>query len=196
MIVAFLFQAVLPVVSPKLATDLRSGMLLVYASDGGEQPPWSIDFVESRVALKDHADCARLRIRRQPSQAEPDENRLCVEKGTLYVWDSGGNTWLPQRPVGPGMELILPRPNGDVVQYTTGTVSEEVISGLRLSVLETTVTTVDSSGRPRRRLRERYALTLATATGGRFEVPDPDAPVAWRTQQVFELREIRMPESH
>ena len=58
-------------------------------------------------------------------------------------------------------------------------------------VLATTVTTMDTSGREVRRLLERYAVTLTTATGGRFEIPDPDNPTAWRTQQVFELREIR-----
>jgi hypothetical protein len=101
---------------------------------------------------------------------------------------------LPQRPVGPAMELTLTRANGDVVRYVTGTVTDEVMGGLRIPVVETTVTTADSTGRPLRRLRERYALTLATATGGRFEVPDPAAPAGWREEQVFELREVRMPE--
>jgi hypothetical protein len=89
------------------------------------------------------------------------------------------------------MELSLPRPNGDTVRYVTGAVSEEAIGSRRLRVLTTTVTTIDSAGRPKRRLTERYAVTLTTATGGRFEVPDASSPTGWRTERAFELREIR-----
>ena len=77
------------------------------------------------------------------------------------------------------------------MRYETGAVAEEVIGGLRIAVVATTVTTIDSSGRPKRRLRERYAIGLATATGGVFEVPDATAPDGWRAEQAFELRAIR-----
>jgi hypothetical protein len=91
------------------------------------------------------------------------------------------------------MELTIDRPNGDVVRYVTGAEREEVIGAFRLRVIDTTVTTTDSTGRPLRRLRERYAVTLTTATGGRFEVPDPTNPTGWKAQQAFELTEIRLP---
>lgn len=181
--------------SAKLAADLRTGMSLVYSSDqGGAQPPWSVEFVEAGAPLKDNADCARVRIRRQPSQTTVEENRLCIENGMLHGWDAPRNAWVAQRPVGPGMELTINRPNGDVIRYVTGSEAEEVIGTFRLRVLETTVTTTDSTGRPLRRLRERYAATLTTATGGRFEVPDAETPSGWKTQQAFELREIRPPQ--
>jgi hypothetical protein len=83
------------------------------------------------------------------------------------------------------MTLVLPRANGDTVRYTTEDNSYETISGMRLQVITTTVLTVDSLGQPKRRLRERYAVSLATATGGVFEVPDPNA--GWRAEQTFEL---------
>ena len=179
--------------SPKLAADLKPGMMLVYGSDAGNQPPWTVEAVEAGAALKENADCARVRIRRQPSQSAVEESRLCIENGMLHGWDAPRNAWVAQRPVGPGMELTINRPNGDVIRYVTGSESEEVIGTFRLRVLETTVTTTDSTGRPVRRLRERYAATLTTATGGRFEVPDLGAPDGWRIQQAFELTEIRLP---
>ncbi len=61
----------------------------------------------------------------------------------------------------------------------------------RLCLANDTVTTSDSTGRPKRRLRERYALSLTTATGGTFEMPDSSRGGAWHGQRSFELREIR-----
>ena len=174
-----------------LASDLRTGMQLTYAADGRDQPSWNVDEVVLRAGLKENADCARLRIRRQAGQAEAVEEQLCIERRTLYAWNAARSEWVAQRPVGDGMELSLPRPNGDTVRYVTGAWSEELIGARRLRVLATTVTTIDPAGKPKRRLTERYAVTLATATGGRFEVPDAASPNGWRTEQTFELREIR-----
>ena len=184
-------QAVLQGPTPKVASDLKTGMTLVYASGGQDQPSWSIVAVEAGALLKADADCARVRIRRRPDEVEPDEIRLCVEDRLLSVWDAGRSAWLPQRPIGPGMELTIPRAGGGSVRYVTGNIGVDVIGARRLPVVDTTVTTMDAAGKPVRRLRERYALSLTTATGGRFEVPDPDLPGQWRTQQIFELREIR-----
>ena len=174
-----------------LASQLRPGMQLVYASSGRDQAPWVIDVVERGLALKGDADCAKLGIRRRAGQTEADETRLCVDRDTLYAWDAAARDWTPQRPVGPHMQLTLPRPDGDSVRYETGALGEETIGTLSVRVVATTVTTMDSSGRPKRRLRERFALALATATGGIFEVPDATASTGWRTEQVFELRAIR-----
>lgn len=174
-----------------LAADLRPGMQLIYASAGRDQPPWTIDVVERGLVLKGDADCARLGIRRRVGQTEADESRLCVDRDTLYAWDATARDWTPQRPVGPHMQLVLSRANGDSVRYETGAPGQETIGGLLLQVVATTVTTFDPSGRPKRRLRERFALALATATGGVFEVPDDSTPTGWRTEQAFELRAIR-----
>jgi hypothetical protein len=174
-----------------LGSDLRTGMQLTYAADGRDQPAWQVDVVDRQAGLKENADCARLRIRRQAAQTEAPEERLCVEHDTLYAWNAARSEWVAQRPVGEGMALSFPRPNGDTVRYVTGAASEEVIGSRRLRVVATTVTTTDSAGQPKRRLIERYAVTLTTATGGRFEVPDASSPTGWRTEQTFELREIR-----
>ena len=171
--------------------DLTAGMRLVYHSNGQEQPAWTVDSAQAGLALDRHTNCVRTYIRRRVDQSQPDESRLCVSRDTLFGWDARRAAWLPQRPVGPGMVLVLSRSNGDTVRYATDSTTHESVSGRRIAVLGTTVTTVDSLGRPKRRLRERYALSLTTATGGRFEVPDPAAPGGWRTDQEFELREIR-----
>ena len=63
----------------QLAADLRSGMQLVYSSNGGDQAPWSIDAVETGLKLKGDADCASVSIRRQPDQLKGDESRLCLD---------------------------------------------------------------------------------------------------------------------
>jgi hypothetical protein len=180
----------LQVARAQVAADLRPGMQLIYAADGRDQAPWEIDAVDAGLPLKGDADCARVRLRRQPGRA-PTEDRLCVENGTLYSWDATQSAWLPQRPVGPRMNLVLDRPNGETVRYETSEAAEEIVGPLRLRVIATTVTTMDATGKARRRLRERYAVGLATATGGIFEVPDPGAATGWRTEQAFELREIR-----
>ena len=129
-----------PVDTPRLAADLRAGMLLVYSSDGRAQAPWSVESVEAGAPLKPDADCARVRIRRQPTQT-PEEARLCVDQGMLHSWDGIRNAWVAQRPVGPGMELTINRPNGDVVRYVTANAAEDVIGAFRIRVVETTVTT-------------------------------------------------------
>jgi len=100
---------------------------------------------------------------------------------------------VPAAPGGAAHDALDRNRRGDTVHYATGDVAEETVSDRRLAVVHTTVTTVDSVGRPRRRLRERYAPSLATATGGRFEVPDAAAPGGWRVEQEFELRAIRGP---
>lgn len=111
-IAALAVQVIIPAGTPKLASDLRQGMTLVYAAGGPDQPAWSIVAVEAGAALKEQADCARLRIRRRPDEVESDDSRLCVERQILYAWDADRAAWLPQRPVGPNMELTIPRASG------------------------------------------------------------------------------------
>jgi hypothetical protein len=176
---------------PRLASDLRLGMRLVYASEGRDRPAWVVELVETGAPLKEGADCARVKIRRQAGEAAVPEERLCIENGMLYAWNAREGSWLAQRPVGPHMELTIPRANGDSVRYVTGDMEEHVIGQHRFRVVGTVMTTTDAAGKPKRRLTERYAVGLGTAIGGRFELPDPEMPGAWRTEQIFELREIR-----
>ena len=169
-------------------------MQLVYGSQGQSQPPWIVEAVQAAAPLKEGADCARVSIRRQPTPAPPDDARLCVEAGVLHALDPKTNDWQPQRPIGPNMSLVLARASGGSVRYETGSTAQATIGSLRLHVVETVVTTLDASGTAIRRLRERYAVSLTTALGGTFEVPDPAVAGGWRAQQVFELAEVRLPQ--
>ena len=173
-------------------SGLGRGMELVYYSGGVAQPPWTVDSLRLDAPLRPGMRCAVIHLRRGPDRPS-EESRLCVGHDTLYRWRPATEEWTVSRPVGPDMVWSAEQANGDVVRYETGAWAEETVSGRPIAVLPTTVTTADSLGRPSRRLRERYALSLATATGGVFETADPAAPGGWQPRQEFELREIRQP---
>lgn len=176
---------------PRPGESLRDGQQLVYRANGADQPPWHVDSVRPEPAPPAAGECVRVFLRRNPDQTRADDTRLCRVRDTLVAWVAARNAWVPQRPVGPRMTLVLPRPNGDTVTYTTGERSTETISGRTIVVIATTVLTVDSLGRPKRRLRERYAQGLVTAAGGVFE--EPDGPGGWKEIQRFDLVAIREP---
>jgi hypothetical protein len=169
---------------------LQPGMQLIYSSNDQDIAPWYIDSVRRDSTLRPGSACTVIHQRRQ---AAPGELRLCLANDTLFGWSAERNEWRPQRPVGPHMVMRFSRANGIELHYATTELGEEQIDGRTIPVVLTTVTTSDSAGRPMRRLRERYAIGLATATGGEFEVPDSTAVDGWRTEQQFTLREIRYP---
>jgi hypothetical protein len=168
-------------------------MRLVYHSNGEAQPPWRVDSIATIPASNPGSDCRVVHLRRQPTQPRSDEHRYCLTRDTLFTWDNARQGWFPARPAATGMLLSVPRRVGGIVEYRTDGMSVDTISGREIPVLVTTVTTIDSLGRPVRRLRERYALGLATATSGTFELPDTGTAGVWRPQQVFELRSIEQP---
>ena len=185
-----------------LAVFLRPGMALVYSSDGVESPPWAIDSVQRLVSVGPHEGCVRIRLRTSPAQAVPDTRQHCVDGATMMNWDERAGTLRPARPLGARAVLEIPQANGGRVRYETGDLSVEQIPHQRgptttlptaVGVLPTTVTTFDSAGRIVRRLRERFSITLATATGGVFEIPDSTQAGGWRVQRRFELVAIRQP---
>jgi hypothetical protein len=88
------------------------------------------------------------------------------------------------------MVWSVARANGEVVYYETSGMQDDIVSGRRIRVVLTTVTTLDSLGVQKRKLRERYAVSLATATGGTFELPDSSRSGRWLTSSRFELSEI------
>ncbi len=178
----------------RLASQLAKGMQLVYSSDGRSQQPWSVDSVLVGQPLQPGADCASLSLRRGGANPKPERSKLCLSADTLYRWEPGRGTWAVFRPVGPDMMLTILKSNGDSVRYETGALGEDMISGTSIQVVNTTVTTVDARGRPRLRVRERYAVTLTTATRGTFESPDPAGAGRWVARHTFELKELRVPE--
>jgi hypothetical protein len=91
------------------------------------------------------------------------------------------------------MTLRVPQQSGASLDYATAQFGDTTISGHRVGFVQTTIITNDAQGRPVRRLRERYAIALATALGGLFEVPDSAHAGAWRESQRFELVRLSIP---
>ena len=185
----------------RLASMLQPGMQLVYASDGVESPPWTIDSVTRNVTLGTRSGCVRLRLRTSPAQAVPETRQHCVEGSTMVNWDERSATERLARPLGARALLEITQANGGRVRYETGAPTVERINHVQaatgastaIDVLPTTVTTLDSTGKVVRRLRERFSIALATATGGLFEVPDSTQSTGWRVVRRFELVAIRVP---
>jgi hypothetical protein len=180
---------------------LRPGMQLSYASDGVESPPWIIDSIGT-FSTSISPTCVRIHLRTNPSQTVPETRAHCSDSATMYQWDERTGTPRPARPLRSGMTLEVRQANGLLARFETGTMDVERVpvrlgttatSMTPLEVLPTIVTTIDSAGRAVRRLRERFATGLATATGGVFEVPDSTQPGGWRVARRFELVAIRLP---
>lgn len=160
--------------------DLAAGTTLIYESGGGRQV-WVVDSTK-----RDSVGwCGRVFLRRDAAAAE--ERFDCVEDGFLRRRSPTTGAWRRIRPIRPGLELTIPSAGGSQAIYRVGGAAVDTIGGRAIGVVETVVTTQDSSGVARRRLRERYAVTLTTATWGIFEVADSTAPSGWRTQQEFRL---------
>ena len=110
----------------------------------------------------------------------------------MQSWIASEGRLRAARPVAAG-ELAIPRAAGGAVRFVASAPERDTVSGIALVVVPTVVTTTDSSGRTIRRLTERFAIELATATRGVFEVPDSTAPGGWRTERAFELTAIEPP---
>ena len=184
----FLIQAA----SERPGSRLQAGMQLVYASDGTETA-WSIDSVRRDTTFGNMPGCVRIRQRTSPTQAVPDTRAWCRDSLTLSAWDERTAQLRASRPITGNAVQEIPLAGGSTARYETGPVHTERISDIELNVVPTTVTTRDSTGRVLRRLRERFSIGLATATGGVFEVPDSTLRSGWKTVRAFELTAIRAP---
>jgi hypothetical protein len=188
---------------PALASMLQPGMQLVYASDGVESPPWVIDSVVREVSVGGRSGCVRLRLRINPSQPNAEMRVHCSDESMMLNGDERTNTVRSARPLGDGALLELRQSNGTLVRFETSQQSTERVrtagaagaarDSAMIVVLPTTVTTFDSTGKAIRRLRERFSIGLATATGGVFEVADSTQPGGWRVSRKFDLVAIRYP---
>jgi hypothetical protein len=168
---------------------LAPGMQLTYSAAGVETPPWTIDRVAD-TTIAGVSQCRLIVVRIAPERAA-ESRPWCVRGDTLLVWDPALNAHRPLRPLGARMTMEIRGRAGSTSTYVTADAAVETISGLKVDVIPTAVTTRDSTGRLTRRLRERYAHGLATATGGVFEVADSTQPSGWRSTQAFELVRIR-----
>ncbi len=187
--------AVVGLAAPLAAQDakpgsmLKTGMILVYSSNGSETP-WSIDSLSADTTLGSRTGCVRFRLRMSPT-APQATRAFCSDTAFLHAWDERASQLRQSRPLRPGVPMESRAPSGNVSTYEAGPEQVERIGGVAVTVIPTVVTTRDSTGRIIRRLRERFSLALLTATGGVFEAPDSASATGWRTQQAFELVAIR-----
>ncbi len=177
--IAFAGPLLAAAVTGQPAALLAPGMRLVYES-GGQRSAWIVD----SVRLDSVATCGRAWIR---IGERAEERRDCVQDGALHRFDARAAEWREERPLAPNTERRYARARGTAAVFRTGAQRVDTIGTRHIPVVETTVITLDSTGTAVRRLRERYAVGLTTATWGLFEVADSTAPGGWRTQQEFRL---------
>src|SRR5688500_17511075 len=122
-----------------LASGLRPGLRLVYASGATEQPPWTVDSVTHGVAVARHQGCARIVLRTRPNQPTPEVRLICRSGDTLFAWSAATEELRVQRPVGAAMSIALPQTNGGTGRYETGDVGRATVSGRAFGFLDTDV---------------------------------------------------------
>jgi len=172
---------------------LTAGTTLTYSSGGREQAPWTVDSIHRGISHGGRDGCTRIFLRMRPDQASATPRVACRGGDTLFAWNATASEWRAERPLGGGMTLRVPQPSGATLNYTTAQVGDTTVSGHRFAFVRTTIVTSDPEGRAIRRLSERYAVALATALGGVFEVPDSAAAGAWRESQRFDLVRVAIP---
>jgi hypothetical protein len=173
---------------PRLGSALVPGMQLVYASGKDTQPAWTVDSVSLNLALQGREGCSRVVIDMQANT--PDERTLCRAGDTLVAWTPQTNSWTPQRSLGKTAAVVRPDRRGGRTTFEAEGTACESVGEARLLTVGTTVLSTDSAGKPIRRLRERYSLTLTTATSGTFELPDGKG---WKVDRDFRLVALKYP---
>jgi hypothetical protein len=173
-----------------VATALHPGTRLRYEGDVQPQPPGVIDSVQRGVSHAGQQGCVRVVLRTRGETAAPEVRLHCVAGDTLLVWSATGGQFRPQRPLSPGRQLTIGGANGTWQEVTTGPVEVDTIDAHRVLVVPTVLVTRGADRQPIRRLTERYAPSLATATAGVFEMADSSAAGGWRVVQRFTLVSI------
>jgi hypothetical protein len=176
--------------SSRVGTSLARGMELHYESNG-VTTPWTIDSVDLTVAVAGQSQCSRIVLR--IGDGQPQSRTHCVAADTMWNWDERTQRLVLARRLSPGL-LEITANNGGLVRFLVMPVDSSSIGGRQFMVLPTMVTTYDSTGAPLRRLIERFAPALATATEGVFEVPDTANAADWRVVQQFQLTAVKPPQ--
>lgn len=158
---------------------LSRGMQLVYASQGVESAPWVVDSLDLHARYGTATTCSYVRF------GQRDVRRTCVRGDTLFTWRDSTAMLVATRPLQSGMTMTLATANNGSAVYETAGADTVSVSGVPFHVVKTTVTTRDANGKVVRRLRERYALALGTATDGVFETMQPDG--TWLVTQQFSM---------
>ena len=168
--------------APRPSEGLAAGTILEYSASGGNSR-WVVD----SVAAVSDPGCGRVWLRRE---ATPEHRHDCVRGEVLERWNDGSGRWVEVRPVTPGSRRRYRR-GATEVEFVAERAGVDTVGGMPVPIVVTTVTTYDSTGTARRRLREHYSIGLTTATWGIFESADPTSASGWTTQQEFRLVAIR-----
>ena len=169
---------------------LSAGTVLVYRTEGRADQRWLVEGVESGLSHGGRAGCIRVRFAPGGPRTDAEIRFTCVSGDTVMTWSEGEQAWRPSRPIAAGDSLEI-RGSRGVTLFSTGGLAVDTVSGEAVPVIATTVLTFDAQGVAVRRLRERYAPSLGTATWGAFDQPEGDG---WRTTVEFRLVAIERPE--
>lgn len=181
--------------APTLAAQgpLAVGTTLVYASGGQEAPPWVVEAATHGLALGGMSGCSRIRWAAGGPRATADERTTCRDARFWYGWDSTASRWRALRPLAAGDTLTLRAASGTTSHYRADSTGTETIGAVALEVVFTTIVTRDGTGRPLRRLVERFAPHVGSATWGAFQAADSTIAGGWRTEREFRLVALRPP---
>lgn len=172
--------------------SLTTGTVLVYTTPDGGSREWRVEEASHGVAHDGRSGCTRLRYAAGGPSAGPEERITCIEGNRLWRWLASSGGWQLARPLGPTDSLDVALRSG-LARYLTGVTGIDTVGGVPVAVVATVVLTMDSTGTVIRRLHERFAPGLGTATWGRFEVPEATSASGWRTAQEFRMTAIRRP---
>lgn len=165
---------------------LKPGMQLSYEAEGKRSAPWVVESVQLDVPFEGRDPSSFVAIRKDGPSSPAEEQRLARERGILF--EHGNQGWAASRPVRPGLVVEKKNTEGRVVgRFRAHALALESIGGMLIPVVHTTLEFLNPHGQPARRLRERYAIGLATATGGVFETADPAAPGGFKPTLRFRL---------
>ncbi len=178
------FQSVQPI----LGGRLKTGMQLVYATSGQESP-WLVVSANSDSVMRDGRRCLSVRLRLNQADTSVTARVQCADGKHMLTLGAGSGTLAPTRPLTAG-ELVISRPDGGRTRYVSTAPEVDTIDGVHYVVVPTVVEFIDAGGRIARRLRERFAIELATATCGAFEVADGDG---FRVERQFVLAAVVNP---
>jgi hypothetical protein len=175
----------------RLASQLQDGMRIEYAADGGPPSAWIVGTAIPVANTPAGSDCMRYVIQKGPEPGAADTLRQCVRGDTLFAIDRYGE-WTAMRPVGPNMRLEIRRTNGSTL-IETAAVAADTVSGVAIPVVITTYTIRGPNAQAIQQLRERFAVSMGTATRGTFYEADPAAPDGWKVQRTFRMSALRKP---
>jgi hypothetical protein len=177
---------------PRLASQLREGMRIDYAAEGNPPSSWPVGKITRDDGVRPGADCVRYVMQKGPTPGSADSLFQCVAGDTLFTVSKMTGILAPLRPVGPNMKLEIRRANGGSL-IETGAMAADTIGGTIVPVVVTTYTIRGPNGQAIQQLRERFAVSLGTATRGAFYEADPSAAGGWTLQRSFRIAKITQP---